>query len=230
MIIEDISKREFLKMLDSIETGFIYNYKGKMIKFDKTFAGQMMTKKKINPSSSTDIKVDQIFWLSSLNSRIKNSSLPEGIVSYEHIPVGIIYPHYFKDYKSLLELSNEDYKLLLSNLRRAIKNDIELTDNGIYNTDFALKNALYRGSDVQLIDLDGKHIKRRENSNYAQAYSYFTPDMFMVIARKLVKIYGKENAEERIKELKNIFMYYRQMDRETPLMILDEVEKSRILK
>ena len=230
MIRDDISKKDYLKILKSIKGGYIYNYNGKMIKFDKTFAGQMMTKKRINPSTTPDIKVDQIDWLSNIGRRIKYSYLPEGIISYEHTPVGVIYPRYFEGYDSLLELSNEDSDILLSNMRMAILNNIELTDNGIYNTDFAGKNVLYKDNDVELIDIDGKHVKRAENSNYNQAYGYFIPDMYRIIYEKLVRIYGKENSKEIANELRTLFKSYTYMNRETPLEIMDEVEKMRILK
>lgn len=229
MIREDIKKKDYLRILKSSKAGYIYNDNGRLIKFDKCFAHDMLKYKKIKTYYG-EINIDQIYWLSSLRYKIKNSSLPEGILFYDHTPVGVLYPHYFEGYDILDNLFKEDSQLLLSNLRKSIINNIELTDNGIYNTDFALKNALYKNNNVELIDLDGKYIKSREQSSLNQVYSYFYVDMLDVIVKKLVRLYGIDETKRMIPELKKIIIRNELCNRESPLHIVDEVEKLRILK
>jgi hypothetical protein len=217
-------------MIKNAKNGYIYNDNGRCIKLDKISASDMLKHKKVL-HTFRDLSVDQIDRLSNLQKYIKNSSLPEGIISYDHSPVGIIYPHYFEGYSDLLSVGEEENDLMLSNIRKALDNNLELTEHGIFNTDFAGKNVLYSGSDVQLIDLDGKHIKDENISNYSQVYSYFIVDMFKVIYSKLVRIYGVEHKEEIRKYLLSVFPDPRNgIDKYDPYTTLDEIEKSRILK
>ena len=230
MIREDISKREFRKMVKETHGGYTYVKDGKFYKLDKDHAYNMYAKKRIT-TSYDEIKVDQIEWLSSLRWKVKHSYLPEGILTFEHTPIGIIYPHYFDGYSELLDCSSESTDVMLNNLRQAIINNLELTDNDIYNADFAGKNVLYKNSDVELIDLDGRHIKRSSYSNFTQVYSYFIPDLFRIFVDKLISQYGKEHTKELLTELRSAFPNPKNgFERLDPLETIDRVEKMRILK
>ena len=228
MIIKDFNKKEYLKILKEIRGGYIYNYNGKLIKFDKIYAGEMLTRKRITSQFGT-IKKDQIEWLSRLNGKV-NSSLPEGIIYYEGIPVGIIYPHYFEGYKNLLGVVDEDLSTFYDIITKATDNNLELIKNGVCNTDLAFKNVLYKDSDVQLIDLDGNHIKRSSDSNYTEAYYYFVKDLFLVIKNRLLKTYSKEETKEILSDLVQYFPNPNEFKYDTPYEMLDAVKRSKILK
>ena len=228
MIREEINKRQYRNIVKSINGGYIYKENGKLYKLDKTYSNDMLTRRRIF-HDSREINVDQIEWLSGMRFAVVKSSLPEGLLIYDHEPVGIIYPRYFEVYNPLNDVYKEDTDLMLGNIRKAVENNLELTSHDIYNADFAAKNVLYKGSDVQLIDLDGKHIKRSSYSNYNQVYSYFMDDFFRIAYKKLVSIYGKDKHDIIRRELIKIFPNpMNGYEENTPLEVLDKLE--RILK
>ena len=223
---EEISRRQFLKIIKELNGNYIYNDHGRMVKFDLTYLDEMKKYRQLL-SAFSSINVEQIEWLS--NVRVKNSHLPEGVVICDRTPVGVIYPHYFEGYKSLFHTNQEDSKLMLDNMSTAVENNLELIDAGVVNTDFAAKNVLYSGKHVELIDLSGKHIKRGlYNDNYEPAYSYFIPDMYKIIGTKLIGLYGVEETKRILKELKESIPngYYR----EKPMEIIEGIDKMRVLK
>ena len=197
-----------------------------MIKFDiNTLNNIKRYNEVIDPFGG--INVYQIEWLSGVE--VQNSSLPEGVVFYHKMPIGVIYPHYFEGYDSFLELYKEDSDLILDNLTKAINYNLELIDHDIVNTDFCAKNILYSGTDVQLIDLSGKYITRGlYDDNYVSAYGYFMPDLYSIIYTKLVKLYGKEESKRIMLELRKSVAG--EIDREKPLEVVETVRKMRVLK
>ncbi|MBR4178856.1 MAG: hypothetical protein IKR57_05885 [Bacilli bacterium] len=226
MIREELTKRDFKRIIKELNGGYIYNDHGRMIKFDYRYLDEMKKYRQLI-SAFGDINPEQIAWLSSVN--VKKSYLPSGIVSYDRTPVGVIYPHFFEGYKPLTSVSSEDSELMINNLTSAIENNLELIDNGIVNADFAAKNVLYKGSRVELIDLSGKHIKRGlYTDSYQKTYSYFLPDLYRIIGNKLTRLYGVDEARRIVKEL--VIMNGNRCERETPLEIIDNVKKMRVLK
>ena len=119
---EEISKRQFLRIIKELNGGYIYNDHGRMIKFDLTYLSEMKKYRQLL-SAFSSINVEQIEWLS--NVRVKNSHLPEGVVICDRTPVGVIYPHYFEGYKSLFHVSEEDSGLMIDNMKTAVDNNLE---------------------------------------------------------------------------------------------------------
>lgn len=95
----------------------------------------------------------QLYLLISKQSFLKETILPNGIILKDDALKGIRIP-YFKDYKTLSSLNDEniDYKLKI--LQIIMKNLKELTDNDIYPMDFNSNGILINNSDVKIIDLD----------------------------------------------------------------------------
>lgn len=172
----------------------------------------------------------QIRWLESKQMYITGSSLPNGIVYYERMPIGVTYPRYFEGYKNFYHLHKESVETMIRNFRTAIDKNMELIQNGIYNFDFTMHNILYKGNDVQLIDLEGKYVTDR--LSMARVYSYFVYGMMNEIYDKVREVYGEKESLVIIKELTKI------VDK-IPLdnssfdyahTVLDEVEKTQVLK
>ena len=225
MIRENINKKQFLQIIKSLNGDYVYNDNGRMIKFDIKYLNEMKQFKNVF-SAFGDINPEQIEWLS--NIQVRHSHLPQGVMYFDRVPVGVIYPYYFSGYNNLFHLTEEDSELLLDNLRSSIENNLELIDNGVVNYDFAAKNVLYSGKHVELIDLNGRHIKRGLFGDYSPAYSYFIPDIYKILTIKLIKLYGSEETKRILSEIKKMTGYG--VDRETPNIILDNVEKMRVLK
>lgn len=95
----------------------------------------------------------QLCLLISKQSFLKETILPNGIILKDDALKGIRIP-YFKDYKTLSSLNDEniDYKLKI--LKIIMENLKELTDNDIYPMDFNSDGILINNSDVKIIDLD----------------------------------------------------------------------------
>ena len=95
----------------------------------------------------------QLCLLISKQSFLKKTILPNGIILKDDALKGIRIP-YFKDYKTLSSLNDEniDYKLKI--LKIIMENLKELTDNDIYPMDFNSDGILINNSDVKIIDLD----------------------------------------------------------------------------
>lgn len=174
--------------------------------------------------------LEQIEWLYSKQKYIKESNLPNGIIYLEHTPIGVMYPEYFKGYSNFDSISEEETSLMMRNFRTASDKNIELVSNGIYNVDLSMQNILYQGNDVELIDLDGKYIYSKES--YIRVYSYFVYGMMKQIYDKISTQYIEEDAKRAIKELQKRIDYLEKygMTIEYPHRVLDEVEKSQILR
>lgn len=95
----------------------------------------------------------QLFLLISKQSFLKETILPNGIILKNNELKGICLP-YFKDYKTLSSLSDENINYKLDILQIIMKNLQELTDNDIYPMDFNSDGILINNNDVKIIDLD----------------------------------------------------------------------------
>ena len=178
----------------------------------------------------TLVDVDQIHWLESKQSEVKGSDLPNGIVFFEKLPIGVTYPRYFKGYKNFYHLHEESVERIIRNFRTAIDKNIELIRVGILNVDFTMHNIIYKDDDVQLIDLDGKYIG--SDFSLVRVYSYFVYGMMNEIYEKIKTIYGEKESLIIIRDLTKMIESYRPEDMtlEYPHIVLDEVEKSQVLK
>ena len=207
---------------------FIYHDKNnnRMIKLDKDCTSDMQNYHSIMISTPS-INESQIEELSSKQKYIHNSSLPEGIIYYSHLPVGVIYPNYFEGYKTFEELFNEDVDLIIYNLKQAYYNNLELIHNNIYNKDFAFKNIMYKGGNVELVDLDGKLIGNKNNTTYTQMYSYFMYDLYRSLKKKIEELYKKDSSDI-LNEIKYNYTTTNTID--FPLEIINKIEMKRILK
>lgn len=205
MIRKDIDRKTFINIVKNSQGGYIYNANGKLYKLEHVAASDILKNRHLIHHGYKNINVDSIEWLSDLQKYVRKSHLPEGLLIYEHTPVGVIYPCFYDGYKPLTEVSKEPTSVMLKNIKTALLNNIELLDNGVYNCDFAFKNVLYQGDDVKLIDLDGKYIKTEKNSNYNQVYSYFSSDLLKAIFEKYGDIYGHDAAIKALPYLRGLF-------------------------
>ena len=205
---------------------------GQKYRLDLTFVEDFMkTKTAVRPYYGVDR--EQIEWLDSKRYDVKESILPSGVITYQGVDVGVIYPKYYLGFTSFEELSKEETLLLLKNLRKAIANNEELLRNGIFNSDFVLKNMLYSGERVGLIGLDGKYIHREEDSSYSSVYGYFAEELYKLLEHKL-RYQCRERASEYSRlvcELRDIIAANNNTNViDYPNVLVDEVEKARILK
>lgn len=176
------------------------------------------------------VNEEQIYWLESKQSLITGSNLPNGIVYYEKLPIGVTYPRYFEGYKNFYHLHEESVETMIRNFRTSIDKNMELIRNGIYNFDFTMHNILYHENDVQLIDLDGKYVT--DKLSVARVYSYFVYGMMNEIYDKVKSLYGEKEALIIIKELTKLVDSI-PLDNESlnyPHTVLDEVEKTQVLR
>ena len=176
------------------------------------------------------VSEEQIHWLESKQSSITGSTLPNGIIYYEKLPIGVMYPKYFEGYKNFYHLHEESVETMIRNFRTAIDKNMELIQNGIYNFDFTMHNILYKGNDVQLIDLDGKYVT--DKLSVARVYSYFVYGMMNEIYDKVRELYGEKEALIIIKKLTKIVdtVPLDNSSFDYAHTVLDEVEKTQILK
>ena len=210
---------------------YIYNdiETGKMIKLDKECANMMKKRNSIN-YLFPQIDSSQIKHLSEKQIDINNTYLPSGVVYYNGFPVGVVYPYFFNNYNTFNDLYLEDSSLIIDNFKKSFFYNLELLNNNIYNTDLSFKNIMYKDNDVQLIDLDGRFIGDKDNSSYAQVYFYYLRDLRICVYDKLRAIYG-EISNEVIEEVNPIFdNMFCNIEYDTPLKIIEEVEKKRVLK
>lgn len=179
---------------------------------------------------SSLVNPEQIKWLCEKQENIFSSILPNGIIYYEQLPIGVIYPKYFENYKSFNEIYSEETSILLDNLKKAINKNIELMNNGIYNYDFTMGNILYKEDDVQLIDLDGKYISKRQDIR--KVYSYFIVGMLNQIIKKIDLQYDDYGKQLALNELKAILSRIpsNPMNVDYPFVVLQEIEDAQILK
>lgn len=176
------------------------------------------------------IDEEQIKWLCEKQENISSTTLPNGVIYYEQYPIGVMYPRCYEGYKSFNELYKEDTKLFLENLKQSVIKNIELINNGIYNYDFTMSNILFKGEDVQLIDLDGKYISKCESVQ--RVYSYYMIGLINQIIKKIDSQYNKHEKELAIIELKAILSKIPSipMQIDYPILILEEIQKAQILK
>lgn len=229
----DLEKRDLKKLFkeNNMHEGYVFEMNGKLVKISREFASDF-NKVFASVRNNYGISVDQIEWLSSLRHNVKHSMLPNGVVSYDHTNIGVMYPRMFKGYDSFNNLHNEETSLMLRNMRSAASNNLELMEHGIYNCDLLNKNILYKGTDVQLIDLDGKYVRNAKNGRVSTVYSYFISEMYKIFQKKIASCHSKEEYVEIMKEMSSLFKAYnsRLDDAELPFEIIDEVESMKVLK
>ena len=228
----DLEKRDLKKLFkeNNMHEGYVFEMDGRLIKISKEFASDF-NKVFASVRSNYGINVDQIEWLSSLRHIVKHSMLPSGIVSYDHTTIGVIYPKMFKGYDSFNELHEEDESLLLRNMRTATRNNIELMSRGIFNCDLLNKNILYKGKDVELIDLDGKYVRDSRTGRVSSVYSYYISEMYKIFKSKVASCHSKEEYLKIMKEMSSLFKYYSSQlsDMDMPYELTDRVERMRVL-
>ena len=226
----DLSKKDFLYLAKNAKNGVI-SLNGAVHKLDRGKQSQMLEHRRISIFDPESIDVKQIEWLSSMRFRIAKSNLPMGLGYYKNVPVSVLYPVLFSGYKNFNQLMDESGALVFDNLRTAYENNIELMENGIYNQDFAFKNILYDHRDVQLIDLDGRHIKDSKIGYVDYVYSYFIRDFYTNMRDRINALEDESHRKEALEALRSIFMQYKVIrEKEKPLELINEVEKMRILK
>lgn len=176
------------------------------------------------------VDAEQIKWLHEKQENISSSKLPNGIIEFEHKPIGVIYPQYFENYKTFNEIYKEATDLFFENFKQAISKNIELMNNGIYNYDFTMGNILYKIDDVQLIDLDGKYISKRQD--YHKVYLYFMMGLLTQIIKKIETEYDEYNQKLALAELRAILCSIPNQETKIdyPYQVLEEVEDAQILK
>ncbi len=178
----------------------------------------------------------QIEYLSEKQSKIKLSSLPEGVAYYNDKAVAIIL-RYFNNHKNLLELYNEDSTIIISILEKVLYAVRELMENDIYQMDVKESNFLYSQLDykVEPIDLDGPLIKVAHNDIMREEIIYENMlEMFaFLIKQKLNSLLNNnelklEEYNERLAFMENlkhgIYIY------ESLILYLKEVKKNNILE
>lgn len=149
-----INLKKLLKtpMLGRGSEGSVYIKDDKVLKFANQFLYGSLT----SPKNIRYINLDIIDYYNRIQSKIKFTNLPTDIINYKHLSVGVVYP-YYREYKELSELYTESKDIFLEVLFKVVRNNMELLDNRIFNSDIQLSNILYKGKDVQLIDLDSKY-------------------------------------------------------------------------
>ncbi len=222
-------KKSFKKFLETAKVinnngRYVFDVNGELIKINPVFLEDFYNSKKaLHPSYG--VNVDQIEWLSNLDYKV-SSSLPNGIVSFDHKNIGVIYPNIFYGYADFNKLPREEKLTFLNNLKTAINKHIELMQNGIYNKDFINKNILYKGEDVQLIDLDGKYI----SNEYCNTYEYFIDNLRTILMQKIRKGYSVKEFLEIMKEVDSIIKEGYNSSIDCPLQIVKKVEKMNVIK
>lgn len=179
-----------------------------------------------------DVDPGQIEMLCEKQKNVYKTRLPKGIVMYNSVVLGVIYD-YFDGYESFLSLHLEDLDLIFLNIRSAIDKNIELLDNDIYNVDFTSRNILYKGCDVELIDLDGRYIRNSKSSNVRSVYCYFLESIKAIFLGKLNGSCSLEEYSEFNREI-NYLCDCRKMgcnpSFDYPYDVVDKIEKSKILR
>lgn len=174
--------------------------------------------------------IDQLEWLSAQQAYIKSTSLPNGVIITDNYPVGVCYPKYFFDYENFHYLITKSPQLVLANLRQAVEKNIELMERGIHNYDFVFNNILFKGDDVQLIDIDGKYVS--SYPSYRRVYAYFLPEMIGLLYAIVNQQYDEKDAKKIINEFRERIekINTKEIPIDYPCKILDELEKTQILR
>ena len=231
MKIIDYDKKAIKKLFSKNSTGVfnIFEVNGTTQKIYKDVMYELQKYKKvITPYSLADM--EQVRWLSSQQMYIKSTMLPDGVIMNSDYSIGVSYPKYFFDYENFYALASCSPDVVIHDLRLAVEKNIELMERGIYNYDFTFNNILFKDKDVQLIDIDGKYVSSRQS--YERVYSYFTHQMIELLVSIIRQQYGFEESKKAIIELKERLkqVYASGITIDHPNRILDEIEKSQILK
>lgn len=174
------------------------------------------------------VDVEQIKWLYDLRKFIKLTHLPRGIISCKKEAVGVLYD-YFDGYLSFEKLPNEDKELIFQNLRSAIEKNRELITYDVYNTDLISQNILYKGTDVEFIDLDGRYVKNDYRFE-GKVNNAFLHSIYEILLAKIEKQYSKEDLKILKKELYKIMGLGSTLIFDFPYDVIDRVEKEKIIK
>lgn len=209
----------------------VFNVDGRLYKISKGYYFDIENNRKLSYNPN-EVNPKQIEWLSSLTSIVTKSRLPDGIIIYKGIPIGVTYPLCFENYKCFNDLHEEDTSLVFDNIRTATENTINLFEADIYNTDLLNQNVLYKHRDVELIDLDGKYIKNSMYADTNDVYTYFLTGLFETIVKKLKQQYSSVDVRRIAEEIRPLFNFKSQLivPIDYPIQVIDKIEKMRILK
>lgn len=231
VILDKKGLQQLLSNKSLSKEGNVFNVDDRLYKISKGYFFDILNDRRL-AYNSREVNVEQIKWLSSMTGIVTKSRLPNGIIEYKDIPIGVIYPYCFEDYKDFNSLSSETSELILDNIRVATENTINLFEADIYNTDLVSKNILFQNKDVQLIDLDGKYIKNSLYADINDVYTYFLASAFEIIVKKLHQQYPDIDVKKIASEIRPLFLLKTQFVTpiDYPIQVINKIEKMRILK
>ena len=130
------------------------------------------------------VNFKQLNYLMDKASNITLSKLPQGILYFNKVPVGIIQP-YFEKHKwlhYLEDISHKEMYYLTRNILLALR---ELEENGIYRLGINRNNIVYNGVKPELVDLCGSDLAYGENEELKQSvYCDYLDLLYSLIKRQ----------------------------------------------
>lgn len=231
IILNDNDIKRLIYKNNYIYGTYTYNCDGILYKFKREFCDDYKNNIK-SIKKDYGISKEKIEWLSSKQKDIKNSVLPFGIIEYNSIIVGVVYPNSFIGYYDFNNLHNENNDVIFDNMKKSTYNNIELMLNGIYNTDLLNRKILYDKNEVNFIGLDGKYIKSERFSNAREVHIYYLYELKKIILRKISNQYSIEEFDKLKSEVDSIFSLNNVISDaiDYPLRVINEVENKHILK
>lgn len=232
MIIRELNKEEFKTLLKNTPIyckgyyGTLYRDGDNLLKINNTYIRDYTLYHKLREKGLVDLEQMAIY--EEKKPFIKNSMLPKGIIKYKGIWIGVIYDIY-DNYDTFDSLYKEDSDLIINNIRLSIIKNMELINNDIYNTDLCNDNILYQDNNVELIDLDGSFIKYDKKYLY-ETYFYYILGIESVIFNKLKSLYGQEEYTKIWNKMETFFQISKDIDINFPNIVMDNVEKMKVLK
>lgn len=178
--------------------------------------------------SRTAIDPKQIEWLISLRDYITMTNMPKGIIKCEGKAIGVIYD-YLSGFKDFSELYKEDLSLIFKNLSSVIVKNQELIKYGVYNLDLHSGNILYKGDDVEIVDLDGKYIKN-DDSYVIRVYRNLLEAIYKVLCSRLELSYQGDDLKEVKRELYYLLGLNNTIIDSLNEDIIEDAKKLRLLK
>ena len=101
MEIRKFNKQEMRHLLgsQSISNGNVFIEHGKKIRLSHEFVDDFKKTKGDAPRPSYGVDRGQIEWLDSKRYKVQESKLPGGVVEYQGVDVGVMYPSYYLGFK-----------------------------------------------------------------------------------------------------------------------------------
>ena len=192
--------KNFIKNGDRISCGNLNNYvyhDSLLVKFDD----ELLKTFKRNPNVDEDdirrifydnkkgliksaVDFNKLDYFKRVSKDIKLSSLPEGVMYLEDIPIGTIEP-YFKNYRWLHFMEDVSHKEMYYLLRNILLSLYELEQNGIYRLNLDRNNIMYNGKKPELVDLMNKDVIVGKNDKLQQeVYSNYLDLLYSIIYRQ----------------------------------------------